>query len=186
MRNTVKRLQPKALDYDIVINGGGIVGAALAVDLLRKLKGQLKVAVIEPNMVKPLRFTRSIPDARVYALSPNSIRYLQTIDCWKDVYERSHAYTSMQIWESSGPGLVKFHSKGMKVEELGRICEDSTVQSAIYKSAKDNGYNIDFIHSHSISDVLFPSSEPYNNEPITIKLTGNSKDSDDSREVTTR
>lgn len=175
--NNVKRWlsTSKCWDYDVVINGGGVVGAALAADLLLKSRGNCKIAIIEPQQVKELKVVRSLPEVRVYALAPQSINFLKSIGAWELIQQRSHPYTEMQVWESTGPGLVKFHADKMSVDELGRICEDSTIQSAIYQTIKQSGFHVDIISNETILDVTFPDSTSFKNDAVSITLISSDK-----------
>jgi 2-octaprenylphenol hydroxylase len=118
-------------DYDVVIVGGGVVGSTLAVSLMRNIS-DIRIAIIEKSTPKLLDsiYKVTTPDMRVYALSPSSISILKDIGAWEDIEKRSQPYTSMQIWEYNGPGLVRFNSAQMSVPELGRIVEDVTIQVA--------------------------------------------------------
>ena len=146
-------------DHDVLICGGGVVGAALAAELLMRSKGTCNVGLIELFPPKPtIRAKSDSPDVRVYALSPNSIQVLQHIGAWKHIEERSHPYANMQVWEQSGPGVLKFSAAEMQASELGRICEDQTIQSAIYKSIEDQGHALTTYYGYSIDDLKLPSN----------------------------
>ena len=146
-------------DHDVLICGGGVVGAALAADILLRTNGSCSVGLVELSPPKPtIRTSSESPDVRVYALSPNSIQQLNRIGAWKYIEERSKPYSTMQVWEESGPGLLRFSSNDMGAPELGRICEDQTIQSAIYQSIKDNGFNMTTYYGYSVDDLKLPAS----------------------------
>ena len=166
-------------DYDVLIGGGGIVGATVAARLLSQSSGQLKIGIVE-NRPPPSISTcldRPTPDIRVYALSLKSINFLQEIDAWKYIYSRSQPYESMQVWETYGPGLVRFTAKDIGVPELGRITEDSTIQAAIYEAIKEKGHTVDLIFDTSITNVSVTPSPSSTNAygPAVVTLTPNSK-----------
>lgn len=137
--NKLPRIIPKyvnqvryshSVDYDVIIAGGGVVGAALAVSLLRAFRDDIKVAILEKTIPKSLEECqdKTHPDIRVYALSPNSISFLKDINVWASIEKRSQPYTTMQVWESEGDGMLRFNSSSIPAEELGRIVEDITIQ----------------------------------------------------------
>lgn len=155
-------------DYDIVINGGGVVGAAFAASILHKTKGACKIAIVEQGPNNPLnnavgdtdaKFQVGKPDLRVYALSPKSTDFLDSIGAWKFIKPRSQQYNSMQVWEGAGPGIVRFDSSDLRkkgIDYLGHICEDITIQAAIYKAILDSNYpagTVDLYSSSSIASV---------------------------------
>ena len=89
-------------DYDIVIAGGGIVGAAFAAKVLSTTsKNGLKLAIVDMKGPPSLEscITRTTPDVRVYALSPQSIEFLKDIRAWQHVEAcgRSQPYAHMQV-----------------------------------------------------------------------------------------
>uniref|UniRef100_A0A7S3M4D1 FAD-binding domain-containing protein n=1 Tax=Spumella elongata TaxID=89044 RepID=A0A7S3M4D1_9STRA len=110
------------------------------------------------------------PDVRVYALSPNSIQFLDRIGAWKYIKDRSQPYTAMQIWEESGPGLLRFSADDMGAPALGRICEDQTIQTAIYQSIKDQGYNFSPYFGYSVDDVKLPANGNNPSSPAVVKI----------------
>lgn len=140
-------------EYDVIVNGGGIVGAAFASNLLRLTGGKIKIAILERQPIKPLKSKNDKPDIRVYALSPHSKQFLSTLNIWQHIEQRNKPYTSMQIWESLTPGGLRFNSQDIDAEALGFICEDSTLQSAIYRSFEDQNYHVDIINDYSLQNI---------------------------------
>ncbi len=158
-------------DHDVLICGGGVVGAALAADVLMRTKGACNVGLIELGPPKTtLKTATDSPDVRVYALSPNSIQFLDRIGAWKYIKDRSQPYTAMQIWEESGPGLLRFSADDMGAPALGRICEDQTIQTAIYQSIKDQGYNFSPYFGYSVDDVKLPANGNNPSSPAVVKI----------------
>lgn len=152
--------QTQGKDFDVLINGGGIVGAVFASSLLRQAgKGSgLKVGIIDPRKPPSLKscLDRATPDVRVYALAPRSIGILDSIGSWKHILPRSQAYDTMQVWDASGPGVVRFQSH--PEPSLGSIVEDSTVQAAVYQSLQDDGFDgsVEFLFGHTVSRLEIP------------------------------
>ena len=155
----------------MLICGGGVVGAALAADLLIRTNGSCNVGLVELNPPKPLKVNNDQPDVRVYALSPNSIELLDRIGAWKYIKDRSQPYSNMQIWEESGPGLLRFSAESMNSNELGRICEDQTIQSAIFKTIAEKGFSFTTYYGSSVSDVKLPASatNPTGSARVTLQ-----------------
>lgn len=145
-------------DHDVLICGGGVVGAALAADILSRTNGTCSVGLVELSPPKSIRTSEESPDVRVYALSPNSIQQLTRLGAWKYIDDRSQPYSTMQVWEEAGPGLLRFSSNDMGSPELGRICEDQSIQSALYQSIKDKGFNITTYFGYSVDDLKLPTS----------------------------
>jgi len=70
----------KPLDYDIVIAGGGLVGASFACALRNE---NVRIAVIEP--VTPKMAEQPSYDDRGLALSYSTIQILDGLDIWQSV-----------------------------------------------------------------------------------------------------
>lgn len=65
--------------YDVVVHGGGIVGALFAADLLQRTQGQIKLCLIDGAPKRRPLDPQAPPDIRTYALSPSSIHALQKL-----------------------------------------------------------------------------------------------------------
>jgi len=167
------------IHHDVLICGGGVVGAALAADLLTKTKGACSVGLVELHPPKKeIKNVSDPPDIRVYALSPHSIKRLDELGAWKYIQPRSQSYDGMQIWESSGPGLLRFSAEDMKVKALGRICEDITIQSAIYQAIQDSGYadSLTTYYGSSVTDISLPDEPNRTTDYSVTDVTVQPKD----------
>lgn len=112
--------------FDVVIVGGGMVGAAVA----SALGGcALKVAVIEHAPPEP--FVSGQPhDLRVSALSIASKNILETLGAWQGVVERRLCpFRRMRVWETAGD--TEFCSDDIGHAELGYIVENRVTQLAL-------------------------------------------------------
>lgn len=112
--------------FDVVIVGGGMVGAAVACCLGGS---NLKVAVIEHEY--PQAFDASQPhDLRVSALSIASKTILETVGAWQGIEnKRLCPFKRMRVWE--GAGDTEFCSDDIGHSELGYIVENRLTQLAL-------------------------------------------------------
>ena len=117
-------------EFDIVIVGGGVVGASLACAL--KDSG-LSIALMDAQ--SPAKFDpKSEVDLRVFALSYASRRILQAVGAWETVAAaRVSPYREMQVWDAGGKGSIHFDSADLGEPELGYIVENSLLQHALWK-----------------------------------------------------
>ena len=113
-------------NFDIVIIGGGMVGAAVACALG---DSHLKVAIIEKNI--PDTFASEQPhDLRVSALSIASKNILETVGAWQGVLNRRYCpFKRMRVFETSGD--TEFCSDDINHDELGFIVENRITQLAL-------------------------------------------------------
>ncbi len=121
--------------FDLVIAGGGIVGATLAC-LLDGL--ELRVALVEqrlpdegelPFQESDLRF-----DPRVSALNESSRQVLGDVGVWSWIQGvRSCDYREMRVWDAEGTGSIHFSAAALGADSLGAIVENSIVLAGIYE-----------------------------------------------------
>lgn len=112
-------------DFDIVIVGGGMVGAALGCALGGS---QLQVAVLEQQM--PEAFSPQQPhDLRVSALSIASRKIMEMVGAWEGINTRRFCpFRRMRVWETRGD--AEFCSDDIQQRDLGYIVENRVTQLA--------------------------------------------------------
>lgn len=125
------------MKFDIVVIGGGLVGASL----LAALKDTgLKLALIEARPLAPLPADGGW-DARVYAISPGSIAFLQSCGAWQrmDAARITPVY-EMQVYGDDLVSRIGFSAYESGVPELACIIENSRLQHALWDQlvAADN------------------------------------------------
>ncbi len=134
--------------YDIIINGGGMVGATLA--CLLASSGR-KVAVIEAREA-PKFIDDSEYDLRVSAISRASQNALTKAGAWDDILAmRASPYEVMDVWDEAGDGNVRFEAAELGEPELGHIIENIVIQRALTDALNGNS-NADLICPAKISD----------------------------------
>ena len=140
--------------YDVVIVGGGMVGAAVACSLGGS---SLKVAVIENS--PPPAFTIDQPhDLRVSALSIASKNILETIGAWEGVTRRRFCpFRRMRVWETAGD--TEFCSDDIGHSALGYIVENRITQLALLERLQDFE-NITLICPVSIKKINYMTGQP--------------------------
>ena len=129
-------------EFDIIITGGGMVGAALATGL-----GQQghKVALID--LAEPARFDpQSPPDIRVSALSAGREHYLKALGAWPGIMaRRATPYRRLGVWDATTDALtarlpdtlteVEFNADELGASHLGHIVENSITRLALWHTA---------------------------------------------------
>ncbi|MCX7098483.1 MAG: FAD-dependent monooxygenase [Methylococcales bacterium] len=136
-------------NFDIVIVGGGMVGAAVACALG---DSTLKVAVIESSPPPP--FSPEQPhDLRVSALSIASKNILATVGAWEGVVNRRLCpFRRMRVWETAGD--TEFCSDDISYPELGFIVENRITQLALLDRLQAFS-NIELICPASINKINY-------------------------------
>jgi len=119
-------------ECDVLIVGGGMVGATLACAL-----GQSRLRVVLLEDAPPDPFSVDQPfDLRVSALSVASANILKTIGAWDGITRRRLCpYRRMRVWEDLGD--VEFISDEINQPVLGHIVENRVIQLAVLERGKD-------------------------------------------------
>lgn len=117
-------------DFDVLVVGGGMVGAAQAAALAQ---AGFSVALIEAQRPKAFDPTADI-DLRVSAISPASQALLDSIGAWEVIAaQRMGAYRDMRVWEEAGAGELHFSALDAGLTELGHIIENSLIIDALWQ-----------------------------------------------------
>ncbi len=126
------------MKFDIIIIGGGLVGASLVAAL--KDSG-LKIALIEPHEPAPVPQDNSW-DNRVYAISPGSAAFLQKLGAWQLMEtERIAPVYEMAIFGDDNTAHINFSAYEIGLPELAFIAENRQLQTTIWhmlESSKEN------------------------------------------------
>jgi 2-polyprenylphenol 6-hydroxylase len=125
----------EAVEVDIAIVGGGMVGAALAALLLKQ--GRLDpahVVLIERQLPAPPAADEPY-DLRVSAISRASQRILTACGAWQRLdAARIAPYQGMRVWHEGGApdsaGALRFDAAEIAEADLGAIIENRAVQAA--------------------------------------------------------
>jgi 2-octaprenylphenol hydroxylase len=131
-------------DFDVVIVGGGVIGAVMASLLVaRKLSAPGRVAIVAD------RFSGNAPadadwDLRVFALSRASQRLLTVCGVWHALpAQRMFAYERMCIWDAGGEprgkGSLSFDCAEIGEPNLGFIVDGRALQWQCVQAARSAG-----------------------------------------------
>ena len=115
--------------FDLIIVGGGLAGASLAIALR---DSRLRIALVESRSPSPAVGW----DARVYAVSPVNVVFLETIGAWRHLdSSRLAPISAMQVFGDAG-GKLEFSTFEAGVSELGWVLESSLMACEFWESAK--------------------------------------------------
>ena len=116
-------------DRDIVIVGGGIVGATLAAAL--KNSG-LKITIIE---ARPLALAAAKTQA--YAFSLLSSRIYEGIGVWDKIFPHVGKFSHISLSDADYHQKVKFESKDLNTDHLGYVAPHNVVLTALQNYLAD-------------------------------------------------
>lgn len=114
---------------DIVVIGGGLVGAAFACAASQQ---GFKVTLVEASLPDFSALDEQ-PDLRVSAVTRASERVLQAIGAWQLMpANRLSPYQDMHVWDATGSGVIHFDSADLGEPNLGHIIENGIMLQALY------------------------------------------------------
>jgi ubiquinone biosynthesis UbiH/UbiF/VisC/COQ6 family hydroxylase len=116
-------------NYDLIIVGGGLAGASLAVALRNT---RLSIALVENHVPRRPEGW----DARIYAISPANAAFLEQIGVWKHLDKsRIAPISAMQVAGDAG-GRLDFSAYETGVDNLGWILESSLMACELWENVK--------------------------------------------------
>lgn len=130
--------------FDCVVVGGGMVGAASALSMAEL---GLKVAIIEKN--PPVLFSpEQVFDLRVSAISLASEQLLKQLDAWQQLQQwRMCPYKRLGVWELEQT-YTEFNAQDISQTHLGHIVENRLIQLSLWQK----------IQQHSNMTLLCPET----------------------------
>ena len=125
--------------FDVVIVGGGLVGASLAAALANS---GLSLALIESQ---PTPTADSAWDSRIYAISPGSRAFLQNCGAWSLLDpQRIAAVEEMRVF-GDRDAQIEFSAYQMGVPELACILENRALHIALWQKLASQ-VNLTLLH----------------------------------------
>ncbi|AZL85660.1 2-octaprenyl-6-methoxyphenyl hydroxylase [Aliivibrio salmonicida] len=107
--------------YDVVIVGGAMAGATLALALQQMTKGALSIAVIEafePNIYKHPGY-----DSRSIALSSGTTQLLKDVSLWSEIEPVATPIYHIHVSDRHHAGITELTSAELNIDSLGYVVE---------------------------------------------------------------
>jgi len=124
-----KVMQDSQQKFEVIIVGGGIVGATTACALAH---AGVNVALLD--MFNPQRqWTDDSVDIRVSALTRASQNILEAVGAWDGIVQRGVCgYKDMRVWDAKADGELHFDCADTEFNELGHIVENRFTVAALW------------------------------------------------------
>ena len=143
--------------FDFCINGGGMVGAALALGLAQQ---QFRVAVIEPYLPEPFNPEKG-PDLRVSAISEASVTLLKALGAWEHIAAmRVKPYTGLSVWDDPAH-RTDFTAHSIDMPQLGFFVENRLLQLGCHKALMQFD-NVEIISGQKVEDIRLTNTANVN------------------------
>lgn len=117
-------------DADVVIVGAGLVGLTAAIVMAEQ--GQ-SVILVDASKKRKVNKTKAW-DARIYALTPATEAWLQTIDVWPLVDgARVNDVREMHLWNQENDSPLELSADDANIPKLACIIENENLLSALWQ-----------------------------------------------------
>lgn len=107
--------------YDIVIIGGGLVGAGFAAALLQS---GLKIALVEAKLPNP-------QDPRLLALNYHSCQFLKNVGIWSALENKANAIERIHVSKKGRFGSVRLNREDVGLDYLGQVIPARDIEAAL-------------------------------------------------------
>lgn len=127
-------------EFDVVIAGGGMAGASLALGLIRQIPA-LKVAVVEaaplsPDNAAPEDYQPSY-DARSTALGYGSRLIFEDLGVWKQLRSQATPIRHIHVSEKGKPGRTGMHASEHQQGGLGYVVDNQWLGRCLLHALQD-------------------------------------------------
>lgn len=122
--------------YDVVIVGGGMVGASLACALQYSLgEADIKILLVESSEIS-LQEDPHQPsfDSRSTVLSFGSVEYFRQLGLWQNVSDFAETIKRIHVSDQGKFGAVRMSSEEHKIDALGYVVENKALGMVLNKA----------------------------------------------------
>ena len=144
--------------YDLVIVGGGIVGASFACALLKVMeKHSAQAEIFSILVVEAIASSSDIPhqqsfDARSTALSYGSSKIFQTMGLWSQLKEVVSSIGEIHVSDKGRFGSTRLNKEDYQVDALGYVVENSKL-GVVLNNVLEQSSSIDLACPAKISQI---------------------------------
>lgn len=149
-----------AAQFDIVIVGGGLVGAAAACLFARD---GFAVAVVERGAAGDSGGAvagageNSAGDARVSAINLAAAELFERLEVWPEIAAEACAYRAMKVWDRHSAANITFCAADLGRDRLGSIIANRVIIAALREKLRQN-YRVTVLDNREISAIAAADS----------------------------
>ena len=136
--------------YDVVIAGGAMAGATLALAIEHLSQGALRIAVVEPFKAQSDRHPGF--DSRSIALSYGTVNLLRYLELWSAIEAFTTPIEHIHVSDRSHAGMTDITKQDVGVEALGYVVELADV-GRVYQELLTLRISIDFYCPDSVKHI---------------------------------
>ncbi|XP_034273970.1 ubiquinone biosynthesis monooxygenase COQ6, mitochondrial [Pantherophis guttatus] len=142
--------------YDVVVSGGGMVGAAMAAALGHDVHlSDKKILLLEARPQKKIKHLSTDYSNRVSAITPGSATFLSSFGAWEHICNmRIKPFRRMQVWDACSEALIMFENDNL--EDMGYIVENDVIMSALYKQLETVSDRVEVLYRSRAVGYTWP------------------------------
>ena len=119
----------------VIIVGGGMIGATLALAISHLSKGQLPVHLVEA--VAPQAKNHPGFDSRAIALAQGTCQQLSRIGIWQAIADCATAIKTVHVSDRGHAGFVTLDAQDYRIDALGQVVELHDVGLRLFRLLQD-------------------------------------------------
>jgi 2-octaprenyl-6-methoxyphenol hydroxylase len=118
------------MQYDIIIIGGGMVGASLACALQNT---SLRIALIDASK-------QTVPDHRLIALTHSSCTLLKNLELWPSLQQHATPIKQIHVSHQGHFGITRIHASEVNLDTLGHLIPAKYINAALDETLKNSSH----------------------------------------------
>lgn len=138
--------------YDLIIAGGGMIGASAAIALSQL---GLKIALIELN--PPEQTTNTSFDQRAVALSAASVSIFKSLGIWDSIQPLAESIKKIHISDQGHFGFARINAEDYPIESLGEVIPLDQTGPTLWQVIKQNK-NIEIYSPFELVNIVTKSA----------------------------
>ncbi|XP_045252664.1 ubiquinone biosynthesis monooxygenase COQ6, mitochondrial isoform X3 [Macaca fascicularis] len=157
--------------YDVVVSGGGLVGAAMACALGYDIHfHDKKILLLEAGPKKVLEKLSETYSNRVSSISPGSATLLSSFGAWDHICNmRYRAFRRMQVWDACSEALIMFDKDNL--DDMGYIVENDVIMHALTKQLEAVSDRVTVLYRSKAIRYTWPCPFPMADSSPWVHIT---------------
>ncbi|XP_063500359.1 ubiquinone biosynthesis monooxygenase COQ6, mitochondrial isoform X3 [Symphalangus syndactylus] len=157
--------------YDVVVSGGGLVGAAMACALGYHIHfHDKKILLLEAGPKKVLKNLSETYSNRVSSISPGSATLLSSFGAWDHICNmRYRAFRRMQVWDACSEALIMFDKDNL--DDMGYIVENDVIMHALAKQLEAVSDRVTVLYRSKAIRYTWPCPFPMADSSPWVHIT---------------
>ncbi|XP_021565273.1 ubiquinone biosynthesis monooxygenase COQ6, mitochondrial isoform X2 [Carlito syrichta] len=157
--------------YDVVVSGGGLVGAAMACALGHDIHFRdKKILLLEAGPKKVLEKLSETYSNRVSSISPGSATLLSSFGAWDHICNmRYRGFRRMQVWDACSEALIMFDKDNL--DDMGYIVENDVIMHALTKQLEAVSDRVTVLYRSKAVGYTWPCLFPMADSSPWVHIT---------------